>query len=59
MSTLIQDLVFSRMKSDTTGPVLERIIEVEKEFLSNKDDIILTSVVFDPKKCYSRYEGAK
>lgn len=58
MSTLIQDLVFSRMKSDTTGPVLERIIEVEKEFLSNKDDMILTPVVFDPKKCY-RYEGAK
>jgi len=58
MRTLVQDLVFSRMKSDTTGSVLDRIIEVEKEFLSNKDDIILTPSVFDPRKCY-RYEGAK
>ena len=58
METLIQDLVFSRMKSDTAGPVLEKILEIEKEFLSNKDTIKLTPEVFDPKKCY-RYEGAK
>ena len=58
METLVQDLVFSRMKSDTTGSVLEKIIEIEKEFVLNKGEIKLTPEVFDPKKCY-RYEGAK
>jgi len=57
LETLIHDLVFSRMKNDTTGSVLEKILEIEKEFLSNKDTFKLTPEVFDPKKCY-RYEGA-
>ena len=58
MQTLIQDLVFSRMKSDTAGPVLEKIIEIEKEFLLNKDEIKLSTESFNPKNNY-RYEGAK
>lgn len=58
METLISDLVFAPMKGATAGSVLEKIIEIEKEFLSNKDKIILTPESFDPKKCY-RYEGAK
>ena len=58
METLIQDLVFSPMKSDTTGVVLEKILEIEKEFVSNKNKIKLTSEIFDPKKCY-RYEETR
>ena len=58
METLMADLVFAPMKSATAGSVLEKIIEIENEFLSNKDKIVLTPESFDPKKCY-RYEGAK
>ena len=58
MNTLIQDLVFSRMKSETTGHTLGKTIKLEETFLSVKEEIILTLQVFDPKKCY-RYEGAK
>lgn len=58
MKTLAQDLVFSCMKSDTRGQVLCKIIEIEKEFVSNMDNIELTPSIFDPRKCY-RYEGAK
>ena len=56
--TLARDLVFSCMKSDTRGQVLGKIIEIEKEFISNMDNIELTPSTFDPRKCY-RYEGAK
>ena len=58
METLARDLVFSCMKSDTRGQVLGKIIEIEKEFISNMDNIELTPSTFDPRKCY-RYEGAK
>lgn len=58
MKTLARDLVFSCMKSDTRGQVLGKIIEIEKEFISNMDNIELTPSTFDPRKCY-RYEGAK
>jgi DNA-directed RNA polymerase len=58
MKTLTRDLVFSCMKSDTRGQVLCRIIEIEKEFISNMDNLELTPSTFDPRKCY-RYEGAK
>ena len=58
MKTLAKDLVFSCMKSDTRGLALSKLIEIEKEFLSNMDNIELTPSTFDPRKCY-RYEGAK
>ena len=58
MKTLAQDLVFSSMKSDTRGQVLGKLIEKEKEFISNMDNFELTPSIFDPRKCY-RYEGAK
>lgn len=50
METLIQDLVFFRMKNGTTGSVLEKILEIEKEFFSNKDKFKLTPEVFNPKR---------
>jgi len=58
MKTLAQDLVFSSMKSDIRGQVLGKLIEKEKEFISNMDNFELTPSIFDPRKCY-RYEGAK
>ena len=58
MKTLAQDLVFSCMKSDTRGQTLNKLIRIEKEFISNMDTIELTPSTFDPRKCY-RYEGAK
>lgn len=58
MKTLAKDLVFSRMKKDLVGKPYQRIEKLEKEFLSNMDEITLTPDTFDPRKCY-RYEGAK
>jgi hypothetical protein len=58
MKTLAQDLVFSSMKSDTRGQVLDKLVEIEKEFISNMDKFELTTSTFNPRKCY-RYEGAK
>ena len=42
----------------TLGQVLGKLIEKEKEFISNMDNFELTPGIFDPRKCY-RYEGAK
>jgi predicted amidohydrolase len=46
------------MKSETTGAVLGKIIEIQKKIVSNKSEIILTPEVFGPRKCYG-YKGAK
>ena len=58
MNTLAQDLMFSRMKQDIVGKPLERMLELESEFVSNMDDFELKPGIFDPRECY-RYEGAK
>jgi hypothetical protein len=58
MKRLAEELVFSRMKSDLTGEPLEKVIQLEKQFLKNMGVFDLTPTTFDPRKCY-RYEGAK
>ena len=58
MKTLEKDLVFSRLKLDLVGPLYNKIVELEKEFLLNMDGFELTLDTFDPKNCY-RYEGAR
>ena len=58
MKTLAKDLIFSCMKADTRGEALLKLVEIEKEFISNMDNIELTPITFDPRKCY-RYEGSK
>jgi hypothetical protein len=47
--------VFSKLKSDNVTPAKE---EIEKEFLSNMEEIKLSPETFGPRKCY-RYEGIK
>lgn len=58
MSTLVEDLVFKRMKNNTVGVARETLERLENDFIKNKAGFKLNSDTFDPRKCY-RYEGAK
>jgi len=58
MKTLAKDFLFSYIKKDLVGDPLNKVVNLEKQFLENMDDLNLTKDVFEPRNCY-RFEGAK
>ena len=58
MKTLASKLIFSQFKSTTRGSLQKKIVKIEKEFISNMDNLDFLNVTdFDARRCY-KFEGA-
>ena len=58
IKNMVSELMFKPFYSDTSGEVLDGLSVIEKNFVEDMDDLILTKESFDPRKCY-RYEGSE